>query len=95
MKNFKKRLSIEVEDIRDDEEELQTTQVNKETNHLKVFESTMQFENQLKMSEEERYKILELNNTFINQILCYMENENISLDLSYKWYSILFLYSIF
>jgi hypothetical protein len=86
MLNFKKRLYIEIEEPKiEDEEDLQLSCINKETSLIKVFEYQMQIENLFKFNEEERQKILELNNIYLNQILFYMEKENVQFDLSYKW----------
>ena len=86
MLNFKKRLFIEIEEpIIEDEEDLQLSSINKETSIFKFHEYQTQIENLLKLNEEERHKILELNNIYLNQILFYMEKENVQFDLSYKW----------
>jgi hypothetical protein len=86
MLNFKKRLYIEIEEpMIEDEEDLQLSYINKETSILKIHEYQMQIENLFKLNEEERHKILEVNNIYLNQILFYMEKENVQFDLSYKW----------
>ncbi len=86
MLNFKKRLYIEIEEpTMEDEEEIQLSNINKETIQIKIYEYQMKIQNQFKFYEEERKKILELNNIFINQILFYMEKENVQFDLSFKW----------
>ena len=86
MLNFKKRLHIEIEEPTiEDEEDIQLSSIKKETSQIKFHEYQMQIENQYKFYEEERHKILEVNNIYINQILFHMEKENVQLDLSYKW----------
>ena len=86
MLNFKKRLYIEIEEpMIEDEEDLQLSDINKETSIFKIHECQMQIENLFKLNEEERHKILEVNNIYLNQILFYMEKENVQFDLSYKW----------
>ena len=86
MLNFKKRLYIDIEEPTiEDEEDIQLSSINKETSQIKLHEYQMQLESHFKFYEEERQKILELNNIFINQILFHMEKENVQFDLSYKW----------
>lgn len=86
MLNFKKRLYIEIEEPTiEDEEDIQLSCINKETSQIKLHEYQMQLENHFKFYEEERQKILELNNIFVNQILFHMEKENVQFDMSYKW----------
>lgn len=85
MPNFKKRLHIEIDEpALEDEEDIQLSSIKKETSQIK-FHEHMQMENQYKLYEEERHKILEANNIYINQILFHMEKENVNFDLSYKW----------
>jgi hypothetical protein len=86
MLNLKKRLCIEIEEIKEDEDEIQFIQVTKESNGLKLHECLINIENQIQIYEEERHKILDYNHIIANQILNYMEGENNQVDLSYKWY---------
>lgn len=85
MMNIKKRLSIVIDDTREDEEETQNFKIQKECSSLKMLENQIQVENYLKYLEDDRNKILELNNPIINQILFYMESENVITDFSYTW----------
>ena len=86
MPNFKKSLNIEIEEPAfQDEEDIQLSNIKKETSQSQFHEYHMQIENQFKLYEEERHKILEANNIYINQILFHMEKENVNFDLSYKW----------
>ena len=83
MMNFRKRLSIQVEDTHEDEEDIQLAQLQDETKSMKLFDSA---DNKNKFSDDNKHKIIELNNSFVNQLLTYMEGENSSSDLSYNWY---------
>ena len=82
--NFRKRLSIQVEDTHEDEEDIQLAQLQNETKSMKLFDSA---DNKNKFSDDNRHKIIELNNSYVNQLLNYMEGENSSSDLSYNWYT--------
>jgi hypothetical protein len=84
MMNFKKRLSIQIEDTKEDEEDVQMIQINNESKALK-FQESPHIENQVKFFEDDKHKIMDLNNTFVNGLLSYMENENSTIDLSYAW----------
>jgi hypothetical protein len=84
MMNIKKRLMIEVEDQKEDDEETQILQINKECDNLQFPESPLSYEG-LMLNEEARNKILEMNNPFLNQILFYMEGENPISDFSGFW----------
>lgn len=86
MLNFKKKLSIDIEELREDEEDIQNLQINKEISNLKMGESPICYDGSYKFSEDDRNRILELNNPIINQILAYYESENNFNDFSFSWY---------
>lgn len=85
MKNLKKRLSIEIEEIKEDEEEIQLNQVINESEKINMLETIEYCQGGIKAIEDERRRIAELNNLYINQIGYFMENENQPADLSFNW----------
>jgi hypothetical protein len=85
MINMKKRLSIVIDDQVEDEEEMLNTQIKKECEKLIYQGSPLSVDCSLK-NDLERIKVLEYNQQFLNQILCYMENQNPCSDLSFGWY---------
>jgi hypothetical protein len=83
MMNIRKRLCIEVEDLQEqnNEEETLFCSLQRECKSVKFPDSF----SGLKPHEDERQKIFEIDNPFINQLVTYMEGENTSSDLSYSW----------
>jgi hypothetical protein len=87
MLKIKKRLTITIDEPRECEEEnTQSYQINKEFTQYKGQENRPFYENQHMLFDEERNKIMELNNPFINLLFQYMEGENPGSDYSYNWY---------
>jgi hypothetical protein len=82
MINFRKKLHIAIEEQTFDEDEILTGQIKKESFNINLGSS---FLNYLLKSEEEKNKILELNNNTMNQVVAYMESENHGQDFSYQW----------
>jgi hypothetical protein len=83
MINIKKRLTIEIEEPKESEEDIQNSLINQELTTYKMLESPMFFENPSAFFEEEKNKILGMNNPTINQLSQFMEGENNILDLSH------------
>jgi hypothetical protein len=83
MMNFRKRLCIEVEEPQEqmNEEETLLCSLQKESKSLKLPESHPG----QKSHEDDKQKISELNNPYLNQLLQYTEGENPPQDLSYHW----------
>ncbi len=83
MMNLKKRLCIEVDELQEqnNEEETLFCSLQREFIGVKYSDSF----SGLKLHEEERQKIFEIDNPFINQLISYMEGENKNSDLSYCW----------
>jgi hypothetical protein len=83
MKNLRKRLCIEVEEVQEqnNEEEALFCSLQREFIGVKFPDSF----SGLKPLEDERQKIFEIDNPFINQLISYMEGENKYSDLSYCW----------
>ena len=82
--NFKKRLSITIEEPREDEEEMLITEINKETKNFLNSDMILR-DRDFIFSEENKSRISEINNPYVNNILNYMENESSGTDLSYNW----------
>lgn len=82
MKNLRKRLCIEVEENQEqnNEEEALFFSLQREFIGVKFPDSPG-----LKPLEDEKKKIFEIDNPFINQLISYMEGENKNSDLSYCW----------
>ena len=76
--NFKKRLSILIEDQPYDEDEIFSHLIKKESEAIFL---SIDSDTYIDLLE----KILDLNNSIIRQVASYMENKHYESDLSYIW----------
>jgi hypothetical protein len=82
MMNIRKRLSIDIDEENTNEEEILINQIKKEVSNLNLGSSLQTL---MSKSEEERNKLLEVDNNIINQVVNFMESENTGMDLSNHW----------
>lgn len=83
MLNIRKRLTIQIEESHDNEEEIQMLKIKNEGSLINCDNNSNDCK--IKHSDENKHKIKELNHPYINQLLNYMESENSGSDLSYTW----------
>jgi hypothetical protein len=93
MKNFKKKLNIEIEDLVPNEEEDQICQINTLlTSHPERFRKLNDSSGPMDcvagcngLDSYDSGKVI----SFLKELFTYMEEENRESDLSYKWYRFL------
>ncbi len=84
MKNFKKRLNIEVDETPQSEEEIQLSAISSLISN-NYSQENFRLNNQSPSSSEISLEFNGLNICFLNDVLSYMEQENTDSDVSFKW----------